>query len=270
MTKAILVAAASAIVGVVAVAAGYYAARPALAVAEQEPIVVAAPVDGQRQEVEQIVRDYLLKNPEIMVEVQAALETKQKEAQRLASLATIQSSKAEIYNSAGDGVVGNPNGKTTIVEFYDYNCGYCKRAITDMQTMISSDPDLRFVLKELPILGPDSQKAHVVAQAFKHLMPEKYGEFHTRLLGGESRATEETAILVATSLGVDEAKLREEMKSPEIQKLFQATYELAEKLSITGTPSYVVGDEVVFGALGAQVLTEKVAAARATCQTAAC
>ena len=209
------------------------------------------------------MRDYLLKNPEILMEVQTALEDKQKETQRLASLSTIQTSKDLIYAAASDGVVGNPNGKTTIVEFYDYNCGFCKRAITDMQEMTKADPELRFVLKELPILGPDSQKAHVVAQAFKHLMPEKYPEFHTRLLGGEVRATEETAMLVATALGADEAKLREEMKNPEIQKGFQATYELAEKLSITGTPSYVVGDEVVFGALGQQVLTEKVAAARA-------
>ena len=109
-----------------------------------------------------------------------------------------------------------------------------------------------------------------MAQAFKHLMPEKYAEFHTRLLGGSTRATEETAILVATTLGADETKLREEMKNPEIQKTFAQTFELADKLSITGTPSYVVGDEVVFGALGLNVLQEKIAAARSACQTAAC
>lgn len=266
MSKAVLWSAAGALVGAVALAGGYWAARPAIA-------EVASPglaQNADRQQVEEIVRDYLLKNPELLIEVQTALEDKQKEAQRQASLATIKSAKEVIFNAATDGIMGNPNGKTTIVEFYDYNCGFCKRALPDMQALTAADPDLRFVLKELPILGPDSQKAHVVAQAFKHLMPEKYPEFHLRLLGGEARATEETAILVATSLGADEGKLREEMKNPVIQQAFDATYELANKLAITGTPSYVVGDEVVFGALGQQVLQEKIAAARAACQTAAC
>ncbi|MGE0279768.1 MAG: DsbA family protein [Rhizobiaceae bacterium] len=271
MNKAILLGSVSALVAAGTLAAGFYAAKPTIAVAQQQPqVIAAAGSDLQQKEIEEIVRNYLLKNPEILVEVQTALEQKQKEEQRVASLQTIQQSKELIYSSAADGVIGNPNGKTTIVEFYDYNCGFCKRAITDMQELVKADPDLRFVLKELPILGPDSQKAHVVAQAFKHLMPEKYSEFHMRLLGGETRATEETAMLVATSLGADEAKMREEMKNPEIQKGFDATYELANKLSITGTPSYVVGDEVVFGALGQDVLREKIASARAACQTAAC
>ncbi|HEY5818950.1 MAG TPA: DsbA family protein [Mesorhizobium sp.] len=270
MNKAILLGSIGVLVAGSALAGGFYTAKPAVSDAAKAQLVAGAETATNRKEIEEIVRDYLLKNPEILMEVQTALEEKQKEAQRVASLETIKSSKDAIYNAATDGVVGNPNGKTTIVEFYDYNCGFCKRAITDMQLLTTTDPDLRFVLKELPILGPDSQKAHVVAQAFKHLMPEKYAEFHTRLLGGSTRATEETAILVATTLGADETKLREEMKNPEIQKTFAQTFELADKLSITGTPSYVVGDEVVFGALGLNVLQEKIAAARSACQTAAC
>ena len=152
-----------------------------------------------------------------------------------------------------------PNGKVTIVEFYDYNCGYCKRAIEDMQALTAADPDLRFVLKEFPILGPDSQKASVVSMAFHTLMPEKYGEFHNQLLGGQGRASEASAIKIALSLGADEAKLREEMKNPAITEAFAKTYDLANKLAITGTPSYVVGNEVVFGALGQEVLAEKIA-----------
>ncbi|TGV95642.1 DsbA family protein, partial [Mesorhizobium sp. M2D.F.Ca.ET.145.01.1.1] len=129
-----------------------------------------------------------------------ALEAKQKEEQRLAALGVIKNAKDQIFNSTFDGVVGNPNGKVTIVEFYDYNCGFCKRAIEDMRALTKSDPDLRFVLKEFPILGPDSQKASVVSMAFHLMMPEKYGEFHTALLGGQGRATEATAIKIALSL----------------------------------------------------------------------
>jgi protein-disulfide isomerase len=221
--------------------------------------------DGKvdRTQIEAIIRDYLLKNPEILLEVQDALDAKQKEEQRIASEGVIRQDRDEIFNSKYDGVVGNPNGKVTIVEFYDYNCGFCKRAIQDMRALTKADPDLRFVLKEFPILGPDSQKASVVSMAFHKLMPEKYGAFHNALLGGEGRATEAAAIKVALSLGEDEAKLREAMKDPEIPQIFSKTYDLANRLTITGTPSYVVGNEVVFGALGQEVLAQKIAAAKA-------
>jgi protein-disulfide isomerase len=236
-------------------------------VAGQPAATQETPID--RKQVETIVREYLLANPEFLLEVQQALEAKQKEEQRVAALGVIKEAKAEIFNSEFDGVVGNPNGSVTIVEFYDYNCGYCKRAIEDMRALTEADPDLRFVLKEFPILGPDSQKAHVVSMAFRKLMPEKYGEFHNQLLGGQGRAGEVNAIKIALSLGADEAKLREEMKDPAITEAFAKTYELANKLAITGTPSYVVGNEVVFGALGQEVLAEKVKAVKA-CGEATC
>ncbi|MDP3898300.1 MAG: DsbA family protein, partial [Mesorhizobium sp.] len=177
--------------------------------------------------------------------------------------------KDEIFSSPYDGAIGNPNGKTTLVEFYDYNCGFCKRAVADMQALIDSDPDLRVVMKQFPILGPESQKAHVVSMAFRALMPEKWPEFHHTLMGGAGRAGEESAVAVALSLGADETALREEMKNPEIGKAINSTYDLANKLAITGTPSYVVGREVIFGALGKAVLEEKVALARA-CETGTC
>lgn len=270
MNKSILLGATGVAVAFAMLAFGYTAGNIQPARAEETPpaaaIAPAAPVG--KAEVEKIVRDYLLANPEILEEMQAALDAKQKQEQRVAQVETIQSNSQEIFNASYDGVVGNPKGKVSIVEFYDYNCGFCKRALEDMQALTDEDPDLRFVLKEFPILGPDSQKAHTVASAFQRLMPEKFGEFHDQLLGGEGRAGEASAIKIALSLGADEAKLREEMKNPEIQENFAKTYELANQLSITGTPSYVVGDEVVFGALGKDVLIEKIAAARAACTAA--
>jgi protein-disulfide isomerase len=274
MNRAILMATTGAVAAFAMLAVGFWAGNVLPARAESAPATVdmmqvaaadttAASSKLDRTEVENIVRDYLLKNPEILLEVQDALEAKQKEEQKIASEGVIKNQKDEIFNSTFDGIVGNPNGKVTIVEFYDYNCGFCKRAIEDMQALIKEDTDLRFVLKEFPILGPDSQKASVVSMAFHKMMPEKYREFHTALLGGEGRATEAKAIKIAMSLGADEAKLREHMKDPDIPDAISKTYDLANKLTITGTPSYVVGNEVIFGALGQQVLAEKIAAAKA-------
>ncbi len=236
-----------------------------------EPVVIEAPTDTEldRSEIESIVREYLLTNPEIMLDVQTALETKQQAEQRLAQTRTITEQSDEIFNASYDGLVGNPDGKVTVVEFFDYNCGYCKRAMADMDEMVKQDPDLRFVLKEFPILGQESQKAHVVSMAFRALHPDKYADFHRGLLNAPGRAGEDKAMRIALELGADEQTMRAEMANPQIQTAFAKTYELANALSITGTPSYVVGDEVVFGALGRAVLTEKVANFRA-CESTVC
>lgn len=260
MSKALVFGVGGTVVSVAMLALGFVAGSQSDLIGST-PTAPKAALD--RQQVEEIVRDYLVSNPEILGDMQVALEDRERGAQEAMQKETIASAADQIFNAAYDGVVGNPEGSVTIVEFFDYNCGYCKRAHEDMEALVKSDPDLRFVLKEFPILGPDSQKAHVVSMAFRTLAPEKYGDFHRALLMG-ARADEAGAVRAAVSLGVDEAALREEMKNPAIMQAFSQTYDLATRLSISGTPSYVVGNEVVFGALGRMVLAEKVDAARAT------
>ncbi len=239
------------------------------AVEETAAVPVDAPVDLDKERIGEIVRNYLLENPELLAEVQAALQKKRDDQQRLAAAATIKRASDEIFHSPKDGVIGNPDAKVAIVEFFDYNCHYCRGALSDMNAMVKSDPDLKFILKEFPILGPDSQKAHVVAIAFHDLMPEKYPEFHRKLLGNPGRADESRAIKIAVELGADESALREKMTDPSILDEVRENYQLADKLNITGTPSYVIGDEVVFGALGKDHLGQKVANVRA-CGSATC
>lgn len=270
MSKAYLIGAIGGLVSLGVLALGYQLGT------SNTPAVVEAAVEQPEAEpqineakVEEIVRDYLISNPEILVEVQTALEAKREAEQKVAQLETITKASNIIFKASYDGIAGNPEGDVTVVEFFDYNCGFCKRAMADMDAMISADSKVRFVLKEFPILGPDSQKAHVVSMAFRALDPDQYAEFHRRLLNGPGRATEDRAIKIAVELGAEESALREEMKNPEISEAFAETYELANQLAITGTPSYVVGDEVVFGALGREVLTEKVANLR-QCQSATC
>ncbi len=249
---------------------GYYAGgnRAEVSVVP-EPIVIAAdtqPVD--KAEVEAIVRAYLLKNPEIINEVQTALQIKQETESKLTQTTFITSAADDIFNSPNDAIIGNPQGDVTVVEFFDYNCGYCRRAMTDMNELVQTDTNVRFVLKELPILGPDSVQAHFIAQSFRKMMPEKYGAYHRALLSS-GHADETSAVALAVSMGADEAKLREGSKDPAISKIFEENNRLAGGLNISGTPSYVIKDYVVPGAMGLDTLMEKVANVR-KCQSATC
>lgn len=239
-----------------------YLAGAALAVTALVPVLsqpAMALEDGDKAKIESIIHDYLLENPEILLEVQDALQNKQAAHEQEQQKKVISDSRDEIFHNASDPVLGNPDGDVTVVEFFDYNCGFCKRAMSDMTSMLEADDNLRFVLKEFPILGPESQEAHKVALAFQRLHPEKYAQFHLRLLGFQGRANEESAMKIAKELGADEDKMRKEMSDASLGDPVKSTYELANKLGISGTPSYVVGNEVISGALGEDVLTTKVA-----------
>jgi protein-disulfide isomerase len=224
--------------------------------------------DAQKEEIGAFIREYLLENPEIMIEVQQALEQKQQSEQQARAGETIANAQDAIFNAPTDIALGNPDGDVTVVEFFDYNCGFCKRAHADMQAILASDGDVRFVLKEFPILGPDSLAAHRVSMAVRKVAPESYGEFQDALMQAE-RATEEVALAIASEMDIAEDRLVVEMNDPAIENEIRDTYQLADALGITGTPSYVVGDEAVFGALGAEVLSEKIANVR-ECDSATC
>ena len=196
---------------------------------------------GEKDEIGKIVREYLLAHPEVMVEVQQALEKKQADERMAQARVAVKENSDAIFNGSNDIALGNPQGKTTVVEFFDYNCGYCKRAVSDMDGIIKANPDVRFVLKEFPILGQDSVDAHKVSFAFKHIAPQKYGEFHRALMTGE-HANEARALEVAKSLGVTEEQIRAKMAEIPQDDSVRDAYQLATKLGITGTPSYVLGD----------------------------
>lgn len=223
----------------------------------------------EKEEIGAFIREYLIANPEILYDVQEALQAKQELEQQEQARLAIASASDVIFQSPHDLVLGNPNGNVTVVEFFDYNCGFCKRAMRDMQEMIATDPEVRFVLKEFPILGEDSMDAHRVSMALQRIAPEHANTFHMELLGGRGRADEARAIEVATGLGVDEAELRQAMEDPAISQTINETYQIADSLGISGTPSYIIGDEAVFGAVGLGPLTAKVENVR-TCASATC
>ena len=247
----------------------YIGGAAAAAFIALSPFPATALDEAQKEELGEFIREYLISNPEIMFEVQAAYEAKQEQIQKQQAQQIIADSGDAIFNSPHNIVLGNPEGNVTIVEFFDYNCGFCKRAMKDMEEILANDPNVRFILKEFPILGDDSIAAHRVSVALKNIAPEVYQDFHFELLGGHQRATEDRAIAVAVELGVDEAALREAMQDDSITAAFRESYSIADAIGISGTPSYIVGDEAVFGAVGTPTLMNKIANLR-DCQSATC
>lgn len=237
--------------------------------------VLSAPVGAHAFEIkdeaafDKLVHDYIVDHPEVLLEAQDALQKKQEAAKREQVKAVIAENKDAIFHAPGDVVLGNPNGDVSVVEFFDYNCPYCKHAIDDMNAILEADKNVRFVLKEFPILGPDSIAATHVSLAFREIAPQKYRQFFDTLLGGSARADADRAFAVAKTLGVDRKTLEQKMKDPAIEAEISKAYSLANDLGLTGTPAYIVGDEAVSGALGAQVLLQKIGNVR-KCDSTVC
>src|SRR5205085_10250122 len=165
--------------------------------------------------------------------------------------AAVKDNSDAIFNSPRQVVAGNPQGDVTFVEFFDYNCGYCKRAMTDMFDMIKADPKLKVVLKEFPVLGPGSVEAARVAVAVRmqDRTGKKYTEFHQKLLGGRGQADKARAMAVAKEVGLDMARLEKDMASDEVKATLEESLKIAEKLDLNGTPSYVIGPNVLICAV---------------------
>ena len=214
----------------------------------------------QTREIENIVKNYLVQHPEVLQEAMDALDKHQKEADAEKARVTIKDNKATIFNSTHQIVLGNPDGNVTMVEFFDYNCAYCKRALPDMMSLLKADPDLKFVLKEFPVLGPGSVEAAHVAVAARMQDPtgKKYIEFHQKLLGGRGPADKARALAVAKEVGFDMARIEKDINSDEVKDTIDENMKLADELGVSGTPSYVVGDQVVVGAVGLDELREKI------------
>jgi protein-disulfide isomerase len=218
----------------------------------------------QRSEIEGIIKDYLMSHPELLQDVLAELEKRQSAADAEKHSAALKEYSAAIFSSPRQVTLGNAQGDVTVVEFFDYNCGYCKRAMTDMMELLSSDPKLRFVLKEFPVLGDGSvQAAHVAAAArMQDKTGKKYLEFHLKLLGNRGPVDKARALAAAKEAGFDMVRIEKDMSSPEVKAQLEESFKLAEALGLNGTPSYVVGNEVVIGAVGLSALREKVNTAR--------
>jgi protein-disulfide isomerase len=227
-------------------------------------------------EVGRIAKQYLVQHPEVFQEILAEMLKKRVAAANANGNAAtaandstdksalVKSNAALIFGSARQVTLGNSDGDVTLVEFFDYNCGFCKRALPDMVGLMKSDPKLRVVLKEFPILSAGSvEAAHVaVAVRMQDTDGTKYLDFHQRLLGGHGPANKASALAAAQQAGLDVTRLEKDMDSDEVKATLDEDMTLARTLGLNGTPSYVIGNNVVIGAVGVAALDDKVKLAR--------
>lgn len=229
-------------------------------------LVASSPTFSQsanRVEVEKIVREYILQNPEIIEEALTELEKRNQAAQTRAQSQAIMAETDALQRSGDDVILGNTEGDVTLVEFFDFNCGYCKRAAPDIKALVAEDSKLRIVLKDFPILGPGSVEAAKVSLAVRRLEGNaKARDFHIRLMAIKGQINAGRALDLAAEMGLDRARISEEMATPAIAAIIATNLALAQRLGLTGTPSFIAGDQVIQGAIGKEPLAKAIAAAR--------
>jgi protein-disulfide isomerase len=256
---------------VAAVVAALVTAATILAIWRMAPGVIDAPGAAiDEQKVIDIVRNYLTKNPEILVEMTTELDKRQAEQQQVTQQKAISENAEALFRSPLSYTGGNPNGDVTVVEFFDYNCGFCKRALPDLVKLVDNDDKVRIVLKELPIFGEESEAAAKAALAA--MKQGKYFEMHQKLFTEPGKADKAKALRIANELGLDVPQLEKDMEDPSTQKALDESRELAQKLGLQGTPLYLIGDRIIPGApedlydqLTAKVAEVREKGCKATC-----
>jgi protein-disulfide isomerase len=237
-----------------ALACGFITALPAQSLRAAE---IPAP---QREAIEGIIHDYLLKNPDVLIEALRGAEDKLNREADVNAAKVLADRRSEIFNDPATPVGGNPQGDVTIVEFFDYRCPYCKQVLPSLQTLLNEDHKLRFIYKEMPVLGPVSVVAAHAALAARR--QGKYDAFHNAMMATKGQITDDTVYRVAGSVGLDIDRLKQDMAAPEIEREIKANLALADELNIRGTPGFIIGGHIVPGALDLDALKNMVAEAR--------
>lgn len=226
------------------------------------PAAEPALTPAQRQAVEEIVRDFIRNNPDFVIQAVQDMRAKREAEERERGTRAVVARADELFRDPGSPVGGNPNGNVTVVEFFDYQCGYCKQVFPALQSLLKDDPNVRFVYKEFPILGPDSVLAARSALAAWRLDARRYHGLHVALMEARGPLTEERVMRIVADAGYDPAKVRKGVADPVIDAMLQKNFKLAEELNITGTPGFVIGNQVVPGAIDLAAMKRLVGAAR--------
>lgn len=252
-------------VAVRAIVEDMLSAREALAAASvtEEPEAIAA-IDPAV--LNPMIESYLLSDPKLLQRMSVALEDTLRVEERSKAEAAIAEMQDEIFNGPGQIVVGNPEGDITLVEFFDYNCGYCRNAVPEMAQLLAEDPNLRVILKEFPILSNESIDAARVGVLVGETDAD-YWSFHEALFSARGKVDKATALAAAQELGLSPVSLEIQMGDERVAKSIQSSYAIAQALGISGTPTYIIGNEIIPGAIGIEGLRERIANMRACGET---
>ena len=213
-----------------------------------------------------LIESYLMGDPKILQRMSIALDTTLQAEERTAASSAIASMRDAIFNDPRQIVLGNPDGDVTLVEFFDYNCGYCRSALPDMAALLAEDPNLRVVLKEFPILSNESIDAARVAVLVGEADVD-YWAFHEALFTSRGQVDKDVALQAAAELGLSPVSLELEMGTELVAQSIQTSYEIAKALNITSTPTYILGNEIIPGAIGLDELRTRIANMRACGET---
>jgi protein-disulfide isomerase len=245
--------------------AGLLAAVAAAGVSAQEAETGGGPrFELPADQVEAIVRDYLMREPQIIYDALQELQRRETAAEAERRKVALTARKDDLFHSAASPVGGNPEGDVTLVEFFDYRCGYCRRVVGSLRALVDQDEDLRVVFKEFPILGEDSVRAARAALAAER--QGLYMPLHFALMATDDLSMD-GIMQAAAGVGLDTGQLAQDMESPEVQAEIAATYELARALGIEGTPAFVIDDELIPGAVSQERLASLIDEARTDCAT---
>src|SRR2546423_9070514 len=214
----------------------------------------------QRKAIESIIHDYLTKNPDVLLDALQAAEDKMKGDAKDKAAQALSTRRREIFEDPDTPVAGNPNGDVSLVEFFDYRCPYCKQVEPALEALLTEDRQLRLVYKEFPVLGPESVTASRAALAARK--QGKYDAMHRALMALKGQIDEASVLKTAASVGIDVERLKRDMAAPDIDAMLKKNSKLAEALDIRGTPGFVVGDEIVPGAISLAALRQLIDAAR--------
>lgn len=214
-----------------------------------------------------MIESYLMSDPKLLQRLSVALDNTLKAEGDAKARTAIADMHEQIFNGPGQVVLGNPNGDVTLVEFFDYNCGYCRAALPDLATLLAEDPDLKVILKEFPILSNES----IDAARIGVLVGESdvdYWTFHEALFSSRGKVDKSVALTAASELGLSPVNLELQMGEDRVAKTIQTSYQIAQSLGITGTPTYIIGNEIIPGAIGVDDLRTRIANMRACGETA--
>jgi protein-disulfide isomerase len=224
--------------------------------------VPAGMTSAEKERFDALIRQYILDHPEVVIESLQAYQARQRAAAQQESRAALVALKDEIEKDPSAPVAGNTEGNVTIVEFFDYRCGYCKRVFPSIQQLIETDGNIRYVFKEFPVLGPESVTAARAALAVWNLQPDKYFPFHTALMQARGGLTEQRILKIAEQVGLDPARVRDGMDDPRVEETLKKNAALAGQIKINGTPAFVIDGQLIPGAIDLATINHLVEAAR--------